>query len=63
MGYLTKKQAVWICRKMIKIWHPELRGDTSGKQEYWIKFLDILYKDGRIEQHDYETWLCPFKQR
>ena len=63
MVYLNKKEAVWICRKVIKIWHPELRGDTPGKQEYWTKFLDILYKDGRIEQHDYETWLCPFKQR
>ena len=63
MGHLTKKEAVWICRKVIKIWHPELRGNTPGKQEYWTKFLDILYHDGRISKQDYETWLCPFKQR
>ena len=63
MGHLTKKEAVWICRKVIKIWHPELRGDIPGKQKYWTKFLDILYHDGRISKQDYETWLCPFKQR
>ena len=63
MEYLTKKEAVWICRKVIKIWHPELRGDIPGKQKYWIDFLDILYHDGRISKQDYETWLCPFKQR
>ena len=54
---------MWICRKVIKIWHPELRGDIPGKQKYWTKFLDILYHDGRISKQDYETWLCPFKQR
>ena len=54
---------MWICRKVIKIWHPELRGDIPGKQKYWIDFLDILYHDGRISKQDYETWLCPFKQR
>ena len=63
MGHLTKKQAVWICRRMIKIWHPELRGNIPGKQEYWTKFLDILYQSDRISTSDYETWLCPFKQR
>lgn len=61
MAYLTKKEAVWICRKVIKVWHPELRGNTEGKQKYWSYFLDILYKDGKIEQSDYGTWLCPFK--
>lgn len=61
MAYLTKKEAVWICRKVIKVWHPELRGNTEAKQKYWQYFLDILYKDGKIEQSDYETWLCPFK--
>ena len=63
MVYLNKKEAVWICRKMIKIWHPELRGNIPGKQKYWIDFIDILYHDGRISKQDYETWLCPFKQR
>ena len=61
MAYLTKKEAVWICRKVIKVWHPELRGNTEAKQKYWQYFLDILYKDGKIEQSDYETWLCPVK--
>lgn len=58
---LTKRQAVWICRKMIKIWYPEFYGDIPAKQEYWKKFLDILRESGRIDDTDYSTWTCPFK--
>tara|TARA_X000001036_G_scaffold246013_1_gene229368 strand:- start:6540 stop:6722 length:183 start_codon:yes stop_codon:yes gene_type:complete len=58
---LTKRQAVWICRRMMKIWHKDLRGDMAAKQEYWEYFLDILYKGGYIDRNDRENWTCPFK--
>ena len=58
---LTKKEAVWICRRMIKIYHPDYRGNMPAKAEYWSKFLDILHEQGRIDTQDYETWSCPFK--
>lgn len=58
---LTKREAVWICRKVIKLYHPELRGDIDGKKDYWVRFLDILYGYGRIDQESRDTWLCPFK--
>jgi len=61
MTPLTKKEAVWICRKMIKVWHPEYRTHTSLKQDYWKTFIETLYNGGYIEQCDYETWSCPFK--
>ena len=57
--YLTKRQAVWICRKMMKIWHPEYRGNTQMKQQYWEYFVDILRQTGRIDPSD--NWSCPFK--
>lgn len=58
---LTKKEAVWICRRMIKIYHPDYRGNVQAKQKYWDEFLDILHEQGRIDTHDYENWSCPFK--
>jgi len=58
---LTKREAVWICRRMIKIWHKDLRGDAPGKQLYWRFFLDTLRQCGRISDEDYATWQCPFK--
>ena len=58
---LTKSEAVWICRRMIKIWHKDLRGDAPGKQLYWRYFLDTLRQCGRISDEDYATWQCPFK--
>ena len=58
---LTKRQSVWICRRMMKIWHPELRGDMESKQKYWQYFIDTLHKAGYIDDDDHETWQCPFK--
>ena len=58
---LTKRDAVWICRKVIKLYHPDLRGDDAGKKLYWNRFLDTLYSYGRIDKESRDTWLCPFK--
>ena len=58
---LTKRQSVWIRRRMMKIWHKDMRGDMSAKQEYWEYFLDIMADSGYIDRNDRETWTCPFK--
>ena len=58
---MKKRDAVWICRRMMKIWHPEFRGDVGAKQKYWTTFLDILYEQGNIDKEDHSTWSCPFK--
>ena len=58
---LTKRQSVWICRRMMKIWHKEMRGDMAAKQEYWEYFLDTLHEAGYIDDVDRGTWQCPFK--
>lgn len=46
---------------MMKIWHKEMRGDVSAKQEYWEFFLDTMLEKGYIDQADRDTWQCPFK--
>ena len=58
---LTKREAVWICRKVIKLYHPDYRGNIELKQEYWEKFLDILLDSGKITKEDRNSWSCPFK--
>ena len=58
---LTKRQAVWICRRVIKLYHPDYRGNTELKKEYWEKFLDILLDSGKITEEDRNSWSCPFK--
>ena len=58
---MNKRDAVWICRRMMKIWHPEFRGDMSAKQKYWDDYLDILYERGIIDKEDHSNWSCPFK--
>lgn len=34
--------------------------DKPALREAWNNYTDMLCKDGRITQHQYDTWLNPF---
>ena len=46
---------MWICRKVIKIWHPELRGDIPGKQRpNSLTFSTMMVESvNKIMRHGY----------
>lgn len=58
---MNKVDAIWICRRIMKIWHPEFYGDLPAKQKYWTYFLDNLKEGGYISEEDCNTWKNPFK--
>lgn len=57
---MTKAEVIAECREVFKEMPEVFRGDASAKREYFNDYTDSLCKDGRITQHQYDTWSNPF---
>jgi hypothetical protein len=54
---LTKQQALYIFRNEHQ---GVVRGDVTYTRENWNNFTDYLCKNGKISNHQYNTWSNPF---
>lgn len=54
---LTKQQALYIFRNEHQ---GVVRGDVTYTRENWNNFTDYLCKNGKISNHQYNTWTNPF---
>ena len=43
---MNKVDAIWICRRMMKIWHPEFYGDLPANKNIGLTFLTTSKKVG-----------------
>lgn len=58
MSKMTKAEAL---KEFREYYMPNIpRGDVIWQREEWNNYTDYLCKDGRITQHQCDTWTNPF---
>lgn len=60
---MTKKEAEQEFRRLYPpetFKHPGGWTDQVARREAWNNYTDALCKEGRITEHQYNTWVHPF---
>ena len=57
---MNKRQIVAMCREVFQEFPEVFHDDKPAQSEYFNNFTDLLRRDNRITQEQYDSWVNPF---